>query len=613
MIPPGAWPNWYDCNELSQFGISLIAIFILHKNILLLIFVLFSGTSLSQTLQTVPGEKNNGLRANIGILTDYSSGIEELSADTSLHFLALPDSISVGHIYWLKIVVDNPNELHRDYVVRITPQLKNTLYYFHPDHKKWITSQKDALNNTGARLLGRHSVSFAGKRSTTFFVKIDLTIFGHRDRKLRLAISFQPEAQAAQHEQTIRIAWVCCMVVLMLFMLNNLYVYLNFRDKTILFYLIAQLGGMFYITGYRWISYQFLPIRVFNIDVHEIITYYDLNKIIVHVAIVVTLYGLTMLTRTFLNTKKLLPRMDGMLRLNMGVYAGFTVILMGLNMAGYKLEYHTLPYDNVYCGIIILFILVTGIAAYRQKIPLATPFLIANGFPLLFMLAIPLSHLFISFQNEENLWIPELVVLTQTLALSFALVARTKAVQRDLSVAEIDKRQLEFNLKEAGYRVQLNQLEIAKMNAVIDSEKAKNELLQERLETNQRELASSTLHMVQKNELLSHLKSQMQLLSRPNPSTAQGMRQMSLLIDNSSQLDSDWKKFKIHFEQVHPYFFEELEARYPQLTMKETRLYAYLHMKLSHKEIAALLSIDPASVRRAKTRLYKKMAIPETL
>ena len=47
--------------------------------------------------------------------------------------------------------------------------------------------------------------------------------------------------------------------------------------------------------------------------------------------------------------------------------------------------------------------------------------------------------------------------------------------------------------------------------------------------------------------------------------------------------------------------------------MKETRLYAYLHMKLSHKEIAALLSIDPASVRRAKTRLYTKMAIPETL
>jgi DNA-binding CsgD family transcriptional regulator len=32
-------------------------------------------------------------------------------------------------------------------------------------------------------------------------------------------------------------------------------------------------------------------------------------------------------------------------------------------------------------------------------------------------------------------------------------------------------------------------------------------------------------------------------------------------------------------------------------------------MNLSTKEIATLLNIDPASVRRAKTRLYKKIGI----
>ncbi|HLL95084.1 MAG TPA: hypothetical protein VK404_08930 [Spirosoma sp.] len=34
----------------------------------------------------------------------------------------------------------------------------------------------------------------------------------------------------------------------------------------------------------------------------------------------------------------------------------------------------------------------------------------------------------------------------------------------------------------------------------------------------------------------------------------------------------------------------------------------HTHLNLSTKEIAALLTIDPASVRTAKTRLYKKMA-----
>ena len=59
---------------------------------------------------------------------------------------------------------------------------------------------------------------------------------------------------------------------------------------------------------------------------------------------------------------------------------------------------------------------------------------------------------------------------------------------------------------------------------------------------------------------------------------------------------------------MHPRFFEELQESYPALTKHELRLYSYFHIQLSTKEIAALLNIDPASVRRAKTRLFKKIA-----
>ncbi|HEY8896589.1 MAG TPA: LuxR C-terminal-related transcriptional regulator, partial [Niastella sp.] len=48
---------------------------------------------------------------------------------------------------------------------------------------------------------------------------------------------------------------------------------------------------------------------------------------------------------------------------------------------------------------------------------------------------------------------------------------------------------------------------------------------------------------------------------------------------------------------------------HPTLTKNEIRLCAYFHINLSTKEIASLLNIDPASVRRAKTRLYKKMGV----
>lgn len=70
-------------------------------------------------------------------------------------------------------------------------------------------------------------------------------------------------------------------------------------------------------------------------------------------------------------------------------------------------------------------------------------------------------------------------------------------------------------------------------------------------------------------------------------------------------------KFKIDFDRSHPGFFERQKIQYDYLTNNEMWLLAYLHLKLSTREIAVLLNIDPASVRRAKTRLYKKMALSE--
>jgi hypothetical protein len=54
------------------------------------------------------------------------------------------------------------------------------------------------------------------------------------------------------------------------------------------------------------------------------------------------------------------------------------------------------------------------------------------------------------------------------------------------------------------------------------------------------------------------------------------------------------------------------EVKYPKLTKYKTRLFAYFQIKLSTIEIAALLNIDPASVRRVTPPLLKKMQIVET-
>ncbi len=87
----------------------------------------------------------------------------------------------------------------------------------------------------------------------------------------------------------------------------------------------------------------------------------------------------------------------------------------------------------------------------------------------------------------------------------------------------------------------------------------------------------------------------------------EGIKEIKSAIKNEIQSDTDWDKFKIHFEHIHPSFFEELNEKYPTLTTNEIRLAAYYHLNMSAKEIATLLNINPTSVHRAKSRLNKKM------
>jgi DNA-binding CsgD family transcriptional regulator len=208
--------------------------------------------------------------------------------------------------------------------------------------------------------------------------------------------------------------------------------------------------------------------------------------------------------------------------------------------------------------------------------------------------------------------LPDLVTITQTIGFSVALVARTRFIQKELSAREAEARQLEADLRETELRRALIEMENQQINTEILHQKTRNEQLQERLEANQRELASSTLYIAQKNELLAGLKIQIKELKKLYPDKKhQGLQDIESALQNDQYLDADWGKFKLHFEQVHPHFFENLQAKYPMLTKNEIRLCAYFHINLSTKEIATLLNIDPASVRRAKTRLYKKMGLNE--
>lgn len=172
-------------------------------------------------------------------------------------------------------------------------------------------------------------------------------------------------------------------------------------------------------------------------------------------------------------------------------------------------------------------------------------------------------------------------------------------LQEKLTVKEVEAQALRMEKEN-----------IALKNSLMAKEKEhemrEKETLREKLDFNRRELASATMYLYQKNELLSGLKAEIDALLK-GEATTQQIGKIKSTIQQNLYMDADWDKFKLHFEQVHPDFFKDLAEKHPGLTAYEVRLCAYLHLKLSTKEIAALLNITPASVTKAKVRLNKKL------
>ncbi|WP_214073018.1 hypothetical protein [Mucilaginibacter sp. dw_454] len=543
------------------------------------------------------------------VLADHGYDINQVSKLNLFKFITT-DSLIGANIYWLRIVTGNQDRVNKSYYLRVTPDKNTKFYFFDRAAKKWLSMTTGARTNNNPYMFGVYPYEVLPLTRDTTYMRVDVSGPNVVHSRFKVTVSLKPKITVDNLNQKIKTLWLIAIVVLMLFLINNIYIYFSFKDKAVIFYLMIQLGVMFYLTAY-WYFFETYYTHVFNSTLANTYHFYDINQIGAHIGIMLVLYGYVQLTRSYLNIKKTLALEDQLLRYCLNIYLIASIINIIVNVCGMPLEYYTIPYDNVYCAILIALILYTCVKAYILKVAFAVPYLLANLVPLTILLTIPIYHLLVSFSNEHNYVLPFFGVIAQALGFSIALVTRTRSIQDALMESQIQSGQLAFDLKEADYLNKLNELKIQQINAEMCLEKERSELLKERLELNQRELASSTLNMVQKSELLALLKDQLQQLNwLDRYHTKKNVHDMTALLEDNIELDSDWKKFKIHFEQVHPDFFENLKRSHPALTAKEIRLYTYFEMKLNHKEIAALLNIDPASVRRAKTRLLKKMRLP---
>jgi len=167
---------------------------------------------------------------------------------------------------------------------------------------------------------------------------------------------------------------------------------------------------------------------------------------------------------------------------------------------------------------------------------------------------------------------------------------------------------------------ELNRLEMARketekkhLEDKIFAEKQLNRLQKEKyeaeLEHKNNELANSALCIVNKNEVLSRIKEKV-LLDKNTSDIDNFLFELIRMINNNIDIDQNWKKFKIKFEEVHPGFFDRLKENYPGLTDIYIKLCAFLRIDLPTKEIAKLTNVTVAATKKSRQRLKKKFDLP---
>ena len=144
------------------------------------------------------------------------------------------------------------------------------------------------------------------------------------------------------------------------------------------------------------------------------------------------------------------------------------------------------------------------------------------------------------------------------------------------------------------------------------SREKQEEIYRKEIEHKKKELASQTLHLVQKNTFIQELMENLQNLRSSPEKFKMEFRRIVMLLKKENASDKDWEVFKTYFAEVHNDFDQKLKTLSKDISEKEIRLAAFLRMNLTTKEIAATMNVLPDSILKSKYRLKKKLGLDKS-
>lgn len=148
---------------------------------------------------------------------------------------------------------------------------------------------------------------------------------------------------------------------------------------------------------------------------------------------------------------------------------------------------------------------------------------------------------------------------------------------------------------------------------VIHSQESKlaekeNQLLQEKLEAKNRELASKALEMIRLNDTITQIIEKLEFFKNSvnQPKASKHIKEIIHDLENQTK-QNIWNEFNQIFKNIHSDFYSKLLEVCPDLTSTEIKTAALLKLNLTTKEIAALSFKSEGGVKTTRYRLRKKL------
>ncbi|MCD0466051.1 tetratricopeptide repeat protein [Flavobacterium sp. ENC] len=164
-----------------------------------------------------------------------------------------------------------------------------------------------------------------------------------------------------------------------------------------------------------------------------------------------------------------------------------------------------------------------------------------------------------------------------------------------------------YRLQETKAKIQ----QLAKESAELSNKELslRENTLKRELEFKNKELTTNIMYLLKKNEFNTEISNRLVDLKKQMKKNDQEVIQKIIIDIKSAQDDDIWKEFEVRFSQVYNEFYERLNTKYPDLTLNEKRICAFLRLNMTTKEICALTRQSYNSLNVARARLRKKLNI----